>query len=218
MSNPDTKKASRKQPLRIGITGGMGSGKTTVCKIFEALGVPVYYADDRAKAIMTENETVKAEIIALFGEEAYFPDGSLNRKFISSAAFGDQDKLTRLNSIVHPAVLRDGEHWQARNSHAIYTLKEAALLFESGSHQVLDKIITVYAPQEIRIERVMKRDGASRQQVWARMSRQMPDEEKIRLSDFTIFNDGSQSLVKQVLDIHRQLIAPNKETEEIATP
>lgn len=206
MSKTDIKKISRKCPLRIGITGGIGSGKTTVCKIFEVLGVPVYYADDRAKNIMVEDVRVKSEILALLGAEAYFPDGSLNRKFISSVVFNDTEKLSGLNAIVHPAVFQDGERWQDKYADVPYTLKEAALLFESGSFKSLDKVIMVYAPAEIRIERVIKRDGSLRQQIEARMNQQLPDEEKMRLSDFVIFNDGSQSLVKQVWEIHHKIL------------
>lgn len=206
MSKTDQKKINVKRPLRIGITGGIGSGKTTVCKIFEVLGVPVYYADDRAKNMMVEDVRVKSEILALLGAEAYFSDGSLNRRFISSVVFNDTEKLNGLNAIVHPAVFQDSERWQDKYTDVPYTLKEAALLFESGSFKSLDKVMMVYAPAEIRIERVMKRDGFSRQQIEARMNQQLPDEEKMRLSDFVIFNDGSQSLVKQVWEIHHKIL------------
>jgi dephospho-CoA kinase len=194
------------RPLRIGITGGIGSGKTTVCRIFEQLGIQVYYADDRAKALMVESPEVRAAIIALLGEEAYFPDGSLNRPYISSIVFNTPEKLTGLNAIVHPAVFNDGEAWLKEHADAPYTLKEAALLFESGSHKALDKIIMVFAPKDLRIQRVMKRDKSPREAVEARISQQMPEEEKLRLSDYVIYNDGHHSLISQVWQLHQKLL------------
>lgn len=193
--------------LRIGITGGIGSGKTTVCRIFESLGIPVYYADDRAKELMASDPELKAGIRELFGPEAYHPDGSLNRQHIGSIAFHDPGKLKALNNLVHPAVFRDSERWnEEQEAHNVpYTLKEAALIFESGSYRLLDKVIMVYAPRELRLERVMQRDGAEREEVEARMAKQMPEEEKMERSDFVIYNDGSRSLLRQVLNLHQQL-------------
>ena len=144
---------------RIGITGGIGSGKTTVCKIFESLGIPVYYADDRAKVLMTENKKLVDEIKKLIGDKSYFEDGSLNRQYIASVVFKNKNKLEQLNSLVHPAVAKDGILWQQSQSVVPYTLKEAALLIESGSFQALDYLITVWAPKETRIQRVIKRDN-----------------------------------------------------------
>ena len=207
MSKIGQKYPASKVPLRVGITGGIGSGKTTVCKIFECLGVPVYYADDRAKTLMTENENVVKKVRMLFGPEAYQKDGRLNRSYIAAIVFEDKRKLQSLNSIVHPAVFEDGERWNACQSDVPYTLKEAALLFESGGHKFLDKIITVFAPVELRIERVMLRDGVSKEAVLTRMKNQMPEDEKIRLADFVIHNDGMQSLIQQVWQIHQQLCA-----------
>ena len=193
--------------LKVGITGGIGSGKTTVCKLFEALGIPVYYADDRAKWLMINDPELVEGIKSLFGEEAYLADGQLDRPFIAQKAFGDPALLQKLNALVHPAVAIDGERWHATQSGVPYTLKEAALLFESGSYRFLDRVITVYAPVELRIRRVMERDGVAREAVTARMERQMPEEEKMEKADFVIYNDGSQSLVRQVWRIHRQLTA-----------
>lgn len=194
--------------LKIGITGGIGSGKTTVCKIFETLGIPVYYADDRAKALYLENPDLKQGVIQLFGVDAYFSDGQLNRKLISDAAFQSPDLLKKLNALVHPAVLKDGNDWHAAQVNVPYTLKEAALLFESNSHQFLDKIITVYAPKELRIERVILRGGGSmtREDVEARMAKQMSDEEKKDRANFVIINDGNHALIPQVLDIHHKIL------------
>ena len=196
---------SENKKLKIGITGGIGSGKTTVCHIFETLGIPIYYADDRAKALMTENAELIKNIKSLFGEGAYLPDGTLNRAHIAQIAFHNPLKLNDLNALVHPAVWLDGEKWHAAQTNAPYTIKEAALLFESGGNELLDKIITVFAPIETRIERVLLRGGGAlkRTDVEARISNQMPDEEKMKQSDFIIYNDGSQLLLPQVLAIHQ---------------
>ncbi len=189
----------------LGITGGIGSGKTTVCKIFETLGIPIYYADDRAKYLMSHDPTLIAGIIDLFGPEAYLEPHLLNRTHIAQVAFNDKDKLAQLNALVHPAVGRDGLEWQAAQHDVPYTLKEAALLYESGSYRSLDKIIVVTAPLELRIERVMARDGAKREEIEARISKQMPEAEKVNLADFVIYNDGVQALIPQVMSIHRLL-------------
>ncbi len=193
--------------LKVGITGGIGSGKTTVCKLFAVFGVPVYYADERAKAITTSNTSVKARIIEAFGAESYLPDGSYNRPYISGLVFKDAEKLALLNSIIHPAVIEDGIEWQKQHSQQAYILKEAALLFESGSYRDLDKIIFVAAPESIRIQRVMTRDHLSEAEVEYRIQKQMPDEEKRTKSDFLILNDGTTSLIRQVKTLHRSLCA-----------
>ncbi len=169
--------------------------------------MPVYFADDRAKELMVEDENLRRKITDLFGVKAYLPDGKLNRKFISDIVFKDKSKLEELNALVHPAVFEDAEQWQRKHSETLYTLKEAALLFESGSYKSLDKIIMVYAPKELRINRVMLRDGVSREAVEARMEKQMPDEEKMKLADFTILNAGHHSLAEQVVAVHKQLFA-----------
>jgi len=197
--------------LKVGITGGIGSGKTTVCRIFEVLGIPVYYADDRAKAIMVENTAVVEQIKNLFGSEAYLPDGSLNRAHIAEVAFNDQEKLNQLNGIVHPAVFADGDAWHKQQTDVPYTLKEAALLFESGGYKLMDKMITVVAPEELRIQRVVQRDGSSKEQVQKRIAKQMLDEEKIKPADYVIHNDGTHLLTKQVLEIHNDLLKQAKE-------
>lgn len=191
--------------LKIGITGGMGSGKTTVCKIFETLGIPIYYADDRAKSLMVEDKTLINKVKQAFGEDAYGLDGTLNRAYISQIAFSNPMKLTELNAAVHPAVLRDGEKWHQAQHDVPYTLKEAALLYESGSDAVLDKIIMVFAPKNVRIERVLLRGGLTRDEIEKRMAKQLPDEEKMKKADFIIYNDGEKGLIGQVLAIHAQL-------------
>ncbi|MEM6320314.1 MAG: dephospho-CoA kinase [Bacteroidota bacterium] len=190
---------------KVGITGGIGSGKTTVCQLFELLGIPIYYADDRAKALIVNNESVKKQIIEAFGEEAYLENGSYNRAYIAGIVFKDKDRLQQLNNIVHPAVFQDGVNWHNSQEGVPYTLKEAALLFEGKGHQYLDKIILVVAPTETRIARVVERDGTTAAEVQARIDKQLPDAEKIKLADFIILNDGSAPLVPQVLKIHDKL-------------
>lgn len=193
--------------LKIGITGGIGSGKTTVCHIFETLGIPVYYADDRAKALMIEDENLIKGIKKLFGEAAYFEDGALNRQLIAEIAFSNPLILNELNALVHPAVYLDGERWHDAQTNVPYTLKEAALHFESGGFRLMDKMICVVAPKEVRIERVLLRGGLSRADIEARMSKQLSDEEKIKQSDFVIYNDSKTGLIQQVLAIHRKVIS-----------
>ncbi len=193
--------------LHVGITGGIGSGKTTVCKIFEILGVPIYYADERAKWLMEHDKLLAEGIAGLLGGEAYSAEGKLNRAWISGKVFGDPGLLERLNALVHPAVALDGLEWQKRQAGRPYTLKEAALLFESGSYLFLDKIIVVTAPLELRMQRVMARDGVPMQAVKDRIDRQMAEEEKVQRADFVIYNDGNRMLIPQVMAIHRELVA-----------
>ncbi len=194
-------------PLKIGITGGIGSGKTTVCHIFEALKIPVYFADDRAKWLMVNDLQLVFSIKQIFGEAAYLADGTLDRALISSIVFSKTEKLEALNSVVHPAVFRDWERWQNEQKGVAYTLREAALLVETGTYKFLDKLIVVTAPFDLRIARVMERDGSAREAVEARISRQLPEAEKVKRADFIIKNDGSESLVRQVLEIHRAILA-----------
>ncbi len=191
--------------LKVGITGGIGSGKSTVCRIFEVLGIPVYYADDRAKWLMTNHQDLIKDIKQLLGEESYLENGALNRQYIANIIFNDKSKLEKMNALVHPRVWMDGNEWNKAQKNVPYTLKEAALLFETGGYQLLDKMICVHTPKEIRLARVMKRDHSNEEDVRARMDKQMDDGKKIELSDFVIHNYGNQSLIQQVLDIHRQL-------------
>lgn len=193
--------------LKIGITGGIGSGKTTVCKMFEELGIPVYYADERAKHLMQHEHFLIDEIKRNFGEDVY-EDGILNRERLAKKVFKDEKKLALLNSLVHPAVFHDTELWveQQKKTKAPYILKEAALLVESGSYKKLDKLIVITAPVETRIKRVKKRDGVTKGQVMERIKHQMPEEEKVKLADYVIQNDkGLTELKEQVLKIHQEL-------------
>lgn len=191
--------------LRIGITGGIGSGKTTVCAIFSTLGIPIYNSDERAKKIMVENQSVVNKLKAQFGSTIYFEDGSINRVLLSQIVFNDKEQLTKLNEIVHPAVFEDMIKWYAQNQNHKYVLQEAAIMYESGSYKMLDKTILVYADQEIRIERVMKRDKVDRIAVLARMDKQMPESEKLKLADFLIYNNG-ESLIDQVMKLHHTIL------------
>jgi dephospho-CoA kinase len=191
--------------LKVGITGGIGSGKTTVCKIFEKFGVPVYYADERAKHLMVSRQEIIDKVKEIFGKKAYLPDGSLDRKYIAGIAFNHPEKLRQLNAVVHPAIHRDGNEWH-RQQNVPYTLNEAALMVESSGHKRMDVLIVVTAPEELRIKRVMDRDGVSKQAVLERIKNQLPEEEKVNAADFIIENDGKNSLILQVWDLHKKLI------------
>ena len=194
------------RPLKIGVTGGIGSGKTTVCRIFESLDIPVYYADDRAKTLMANDPILMEQIIDNFGPSSYFSDGGLNRGFIAGIVFQQPEKLIILNQIVHPAVRTDGLKWHKEQKRVPYTIKEAALMIESGNYKGMDKIIVVTAPIEARIQRVMKRDKVDEAAVNARINKQMPEKEKLKYADFIITNDGNHSLIKQVIKIHQSLV------------
>lgn len=190
--------------LKIGITGGIGSGKTTVAKVFEVLGIPVYYADEAAKEIMHKNEPLKQQLIFHFGKDTYV-DGKLNRKHLSSIVFADKEKLELLNSLVHPVTIADAEQW-FKQQQSPYVLKEAALLFESGAAEGLDYVIGVTAPSAIRIKRVMDRDAVTADEVKKRMLNQIDETIKIRLCDFIIYNDEQQMILPQVLKLHEELL------------
>jgi dephospho-CoA kinase len=193
--------------LRIGITGGIGSGKSTVCSIFTEMGIPVYDSDFNAKRLMVEDEDLRMGIVGLLGEEAYLEGYTkLNRKHIAEIVFSAPPILAQLNALVHPAVQKDYEKWHEYNSVLPYTLKEAALIFETGGHKQLDKVIMVYAPEELRIRRVTERDAASADEVMDRIKRQIPDYEKMLLSDFIIFNDGNHLLIPQIVKVHQTLL------------
>ncbi|MDP2189612.1 MAG: dephospho-CoA kinase [Sphingobacteriaceae bacterium] len=191
--------------IKVGITGNMGSGKTTVCSIFATLGIPIYDADSRAKALMLEPR-LKNQIIALFGTEAYDLQGQLNTTHISKQAFTNATLLTQLNEAVHPVVAEDALAWHAAQT-APYTLREAALLIESGSYKQLDQLILVTAPEYNRIQRVQMRNQWSLAEIKARMAKQMPEEEKRAYAQHIISNDGQHSLIKQVLRIHANLLS-----------
>jgi dephospho-CoA kinase len=194
-----------RNPLQIGITGGIGSGKTLVSKIFACLGIPVYDADSHAKELMTTDGILVSQIKKEFGDLSYLSDGTLNRKYLSEVVFNKQEKLDVLNKLVHPRVGENYTQWVKSHNNKVYVLKEAALLFETGSYQALDKIIVVHAPEEVRIKRVMHRDGRAEQQVREIIRKQMSEEEKLKRADFIIYNDESSLIIPQVLALHNRL-------------
>jgi len=191
--------------LKIGITGGIGAGKTLISTIFKNLGIPVYYADERAKFLMNRDEKLKNTILATFGPEA-FQDGVLNREYLALNVFENKSNLQKLNRMVHPVVQEDYRQWCLQHSDNEYTLKEAALLFETGSYQELDQTILVYAPKTVRINRVLMRDSnRSVTDIENIIRNQMDEEEKRKRADHIIYNDNSQLVIPQVLDIHNRL-------------
>ncbi|TBO36455.1 dephospho-CoA kinase [Pedobacter kyonggii] len=197
---------------KVGITGGIGSGKTTVCKVFEVLGIPVFYADTAAKEIMCKDALLVEGIKSAFGNESYFEDGKLNNKHIAGIVFNNEDALAKLNALVHPAVFRAFDTWEAVIPPSTpYTLKEAALLFESGSYKMCDTTILVTAPYEIKMKRVMLRDGVTAAQVKARMDKQLSDEEKSKMANHFIINDEQESIIEQVLALHQEFLKAAEE-------
>jgi len=198
--------------IKVGITGGIGSGKTTVCKMFEELSIPVYYADDRAKYLMQHEHHLIDEIKKNFGEDVY-DNCKLNRKLLAERVFNDKSRLELLNSLVHPAVYHDTEIWleEQKEKKVPYAIKEAALLIETGSYKALDKLIVVTAPLQKRLNRVSERDQITKEEVNARIKNQLPEEEKVKLADLIIANDSDLAHLKeQVLKIHEQLLAETK--------
>ncbi len=190
--------------LKIGLTGGIGSGKTTVSRIFKLLGIPVFNADETAKKIMEQDAGLMAAIKKAFGENAY-SNGRLNRKYLAAVVFNDGYKLALLNALTHPVTIAASEKWM-REQTAPYAVKEAALMFESAAASGVDYIVGVFAPVELRIRRVVQRDGLSRQEVMARMDRQIDEDLKMKLCDFVVQNTGQQLLIPQVLKLHEQFI------------
>lgn len=184
----------------VGITGGIGSGKTTVSKVFKALGIAVYNSDLKSKSILTSNKSLKQELVSCFGEEIYNSEG-INRKYFASIIFSDKELLNKSNKIIHPYVKRDFKEWVNKQKSA-YVIKESAILFETGIYKQLDKIILVKAPKKQRIQRVLKRDSTSKSEVLNRISNQWSDNKKKELSDFIINNEESKMILDQVLSIH----------------
>jgi dephospho-CoA kinase len=191
----------------IGITGGIGSGKTTVCKLFECLNVPVFYADEVGKRLMTDDIKVRAQVIRAFGSDSYI-EGVLNRAYLSAIVFNHPEQLAKLNAIVHPAVAKATVTWVEAHRHHTYGLKEAAILFESGAFRHVDKVITVWAPIQLRIERVVQRDGVTAAEVQKRIDNQISEGLRLSLSDYVIENNGEQLLMPQVIRVHGRCLAP----------
>ena len=192
--------------LKIGITGGIGSGKTTVCRVFELLGIPIFYADTVAKLIMNTDPALKEEILKTFGEKSYLMDGELNRSYISSIVFKNEFELNKLNALVHPAVFRAFDKWLAIHHDAPYIIKEAALLFETKSYTMCDLSVLVVSPEALRVKRVIARDAISQDEIALRMKRQLSDEQKMKLADHILFNDESRLLIPQILELDQQFL------------
>ncbi len=190
--------------LTVGITGGIGVGKTTVAKVFTLLGVPLYNADERAKLLVHENLNLKKSIIELMGVQAYFPDGRYNTTHIKQQIFSNNILLNQLNQLIHPAVSVDFARWVSKQS-GTYVLKEAALLVESGSYKELDWLIVVTAPMSIRLQRIQQRDCRSVEEINQIMTLQLGDDAKIAKANFTIANDNKILVIPQVLAIDEQL-------------
>jgi dephospho-CoA kinase len=190
--------------IRIGLTGNIGTGKSTAARIFEILGVPVYHADKQAREIL-ESELVKAQITELFGKQVLNPLNQVDRKALASIVFNDKDKLAALNNLIHPLVEADFSEWCEKFADQKYILQEAAILFESGFDRLFDATILVTAPEELCISRVMSRDGSSREMVSNRIQNQWSQDKKQELSDYVIVNDEIMMVIPQVLAIHQEL-------------
>jgi dephospho-CoA kinase len=193
--------------LKVGITGNIGSGKTTVSKIFEVLGIPVFYADDAAKSVMVNDPILIDAIKSTFGKASYFDDGTLNRKHIAAIVFNNEAELDKLNAIVHPATFRAFHNWLQKQKDAPYVLKEAALLFESDSYKMCDKTIMVTTPLEMRIKRVVLRDNLPEEEILKREARQFTEEKKLQLADYVINNNEKEPVIPQVLKLHELFLS-----------
>ncbi len=190
--------------LQIGITGGIGSGKSLVCRIFSALGIPIYSADDRAKWLLNHDEQLKKTVEALLGSEAYLPDGSYNRQWVASKVFNNSILLRELNAVVHPRVGEDTQAWLKLHSKAPYVVKEAAIMGKARQNNSLDKVIVVHSPVDVRVERVMQRDPQrSETEIRDIIARQVSDEERIKVADYVVYNDDNQLVIPQVWQLHQ---------------
>lgn len=195
--------------IKVAVCGGIGSGKSTVCRMFAERGVALYDSDSRAKALMNESEELRKALVAEFGEESY-TDGALNRSYLASRVFGSEEQLEKLNSIVHPAVKADFLRW-AEEQEGDFCILESAILFESGFDAVVDKTVAVLAPLPLRIERAMARDGASREQIEARVKAQMSDDELVARADFAIVNIHLEDVEKDVEELAYRFKMMNNE-------
>jgi dephospho-CoA kinase len=194
--------------MRLGVTGGIGSGKTSVCRVFNTLGIPVFSADPEARRIMEADPAVIEGINALAGRDLY-PAGTLDTMVLAKIIFNDPEKLKKVNSLVHPVVFRAFTDW-VKDQSAPYVIMEAAILFESGGNELVDKVLSVIAPEKERIERVMHRNMLSREQVMERMRNQISDEKRIELSDYLIFNSENDMIIPSVLKIHFDILSDIK--------
>jgi len=195
----------KKTKLKVGLTGGIGSGKSYIAGFFEKLGIPIYFADKEAKLLMIKNKSLKADIKQLLGFDSYHQNGRPNRPIIASKVFNDKKLLKKLNALVHPAVQNDYAQWSDIQK-APYTIEESAILFEIGADNKFDKTVLVTADKETRIKRVLKRDKTPRKAIESRMKNQLSDEKKIPLADFIIVNDGTSDMAELVLEIHNKIL------------
>jgi len=195
--------------ITVGLTGGIGSGKTLISDVFSRLGIPVFNADYQAKKIMNSDQDVISHIKAEFGDDIYNTDG-INRKKLATIIFKNKSALKKINSIVHPKVREYFINWSKEKANCHYVIEEAAILFESNAHKELDITINVHADELVRINRVVERDQVSTESVKSRMNNQLSDEERISLSDYTIYNDGNKMVLPQILEIHQKILKRNK--------
>ena len=186
--------------IKVGLTGGIGSGKTTVANIFKQLGVPIYFSDDRAKYLMLNNQFLRESLISLFGDKVVV-NGLLNRSYIASKVFSKPKELIKLNALVHPFIQKDFDDWSASQC-SVYVIKEAAILFETGANKLLDKVVLVESPKDLKVSRVMLRDGMKNEEVLMRMSKQWSDDQKRTYADYIIYNDEENPLINQILKLH----------------
>ena len=191
-------------PIKVGITGGIGSGKSTVCEVFKLLGVPVFEADAVAKQLQNANQKIKDELIRLFGKDIYTREGVVDRKKLADIIFNDDLKLAKVNELIHPFVREEFKNWLKKQDSA-YIVHEAAILFESGFYKMMDFTILVLAPKEQRIERIMKRDGISREIIMQRITKQWDEEEKQKLASFVINNDHQNLIIPEIIKIDKNL-------------
>ncbi len=191
--------------LTVGITGGIGSGKTTVCRFFEILGTPVFEADKAGKRLLDTHPKVKKEMIDLFGEDIYTSDGTINRKKLAGIIFNDQFYLSRVNELVHPAVREEFFRWLKDHHHFPYVVHEAAILFESGFYKLMDFTLLVTAPEKERIKRVMERNQISKKKIKERMSHQFSEKKKARMADVVLLNDNTHLIIPEIIEIDKKL-------------
>lgn len=191
--------------LKVGITGGIGTGKTSVCNFFEIIGIPVFNADIEAKRIINSDKELKNKLVETFGEEIYLKSGEINKEIYSKIIFSSKENLEKSNSIIHPVVLQYYNAWCKKYQNLKYSIKEAAILFESGTYKNMDYIITVTAPLEQRIERVMKRDNLRREMIMKKIQNQLPEDYKIKNSDFVINNENECLIIPQILEIDKYI-------------
>lgn len=197
--------------LKIGVTGGIGVGKTMVCSMFRLLGIPVYDSDGRAKWLMNQNEALKAELTETFGANTYTASGKLNRQYLGGVVFNDPERLALLNKLVHPHVRVDFVNWADQHAQAPYVIKEAALMYESAAWRQMNQIITVFAPLPVRIKRILQRDThRTEADVEAIISKQLQEEEKMARAEHIIYNNDQQLVIPQVLQLHELFVAAKK--------